>query len=424
MASEPVPSVGAPGGAEPPAKRSRRAARRATTAWRRFWHRVLQRIGWELPPMQMLPPVESRPWLGRVLSIEMEMRRLPPSYTRLFPFTPVENPDELVGREQEMAGLREAASRWKSGNPASVLITGIHGSGKTSLFNCGVKTFLSGEEVLRGEVQERWQEPDDMHAFLSRLLGLPPGADLLAGLQSRRRVILIEQIERGYLRIHGGFAALEEFLNLVQASSRSVFWVVTLGELPRRLLQATLHFARYFSHRINAGQATREMLTAAILQRHRPSGLRLVFMPSLQRQDRLHRIFEQTSPEDLFFEALHRQSEGVFRTGFELWLDSIESIDRDAVHLRLPTAPRYRLLRNQISIDDLYLLKANAQHGSLTAAEAARILALPELTCQRRLERLLDLQILERDSLEAGYRFRAQAVGFIRDLLDYHNMIE
>jgi hypothetical protein len=96
-----------------------------------------------------------------------------------------------------------------------------------------------------------------------------------------------------------------------------------------RVLDAATHLHRVFSHRINAMSVSRSDLETAILERHRLSGLRLEFAPPPAGDPRVNRakrwVGIEDSPQKLFFDSLLQQSEGIFRSAFELWLSSIEA---------------------------------------------------------------------------------------------------
>ena len=93
-------------------------------------------------------------------------------------------------------------------------------------------------------------------------------------------------------------------------------------------------------------------MVEAILQRHTLSGLRLQFAPSppgAARIRRLRRFFGlELAPQQIFFDALYRQSEGLFRSAFELWLGSIERIEGGVVYMLQPLDPSYSRLEAEL----------------------------------------------------------------------------
>ena len=80
---------------------------------------------------------------------------LPAIYHRLFRFEAVTDPRFLVGRDGEMAAIKEARALWESERPVAIAVVGARGSGKTSLINCALAGPLDGLPVIRGQFSER-----------------------------------------------------------------------------------------------------------------------------------------------------------------------------------------------------------------------------------------------------------------------------
>ncbi|HVB33841.1 MAG TPA: ATP-binding protein [Patescibacteria group bacterium] len=384
------------------------------------------KLGWEMPVSTRGEPVVERTLLSDVLEVQLKARELPPLYQRLFRLAPVEDQRFLVGREVEMSGLSRAFSLWQSGRSVTVLVVGARGSGKTSLLNCASSVAFPGMPVARGQFCGRIRSADQMSEFLRELFHLPAGADLTTALNQEQRVAVIEEFERSFLRCMNGFGALREFLRLVGATSGSTLWVLSLNQLSFRYLDASLGLSRNFSHRVNAMSVSQEHMVEAILQRHTLSGLRLRFAPAPPGDPRVHglrRFFGlERSSQQVFFDALYRQSEGLFRSAFELWLGSIGRVEGGVVHMVQPLDPSYSRLEAELKPDDLFTLQAILQHASLAAEEVAEVFGIGVEEARSRLERLLALEILEPEPAGPGLRVRPQAGCFVRDTLARQNL--
>lgn len=408
------------------AESTRSGAQRAWRAAREFHRWFLLKIGWATPPRPRLEPVTSRAHLGAVLDVQLGVRELPMLYRRLFRLAPVEDQRFLVGRDPEMSGLAEVLTRWEAGAGGSVLIVGARGSGKTSLLNCAVSSVFSGVEVVRGQFCQRVRERAEMREVLGNLFGLADGVDLVAGLTERRRVVIIEELERTFLRVVNGFEALKELFDLMYATAGSTLWVFSVNEAAFKYLDATAGLGRHFSHRINAMSVQQEALTKAIMQRHNLSGLRLEFAPLPIEDPRMSKLrralgFEQ-DPERLFFDALYLQSEGIFRSAFELWQGCIERVEGGVIHMRQPLAPDDRPLTSELVLEDYFALQAILHHGSITTEEITQVLRWGVESASRRLERLLALEVVEPEPDGPGLRIRPEAARFVRDALHRRNL--
>ena len=240
-------------------------------------------------------------------------------------------------------------------------------------------------------------------------------------------MVIIEEFERTFLRSMNGFEALRSFLHLMSATSGSVLWILSMNRISFRYLDAVVGLGRNFSHRINAMSVSEEHMTDAIMQRHALSGLRLEFAPMVPGDPRIRRLRRfvglEHNPQQLFFNALYRQSEGLFRSAFELWMGSIERIEGSVVQMLQPLDPSYKQLETELKTDDLFVLQAILQHASLTAEESAEVFGIGIEEARHRQERLLALEVLEPEPACPGLRVRPQAGRFVRDALDRQNLL-
>lgn len=391
------------------------------------YEEALMRVGLLTPPPAERDAVEFTPGLGDVLQLRARSSDLPAIYRRLFRLAPVEDPRFLIGREREMNGIADALGRWESGEAVAVMVVGARGSGKTSLLNCASIRIFGGVEVLRGQFCQRQTTAEGVRAEICRMLGADERDDPVLVLRQTKRIVVLEEFERVFLRRLGGFDALNAFLDLMHATSGQVLWVVTTNETSYRYLRAAARIGEAFTHRVNAMSVNPDMLTAAILQRHGLSGLQLEFAPVPREDPRVSRArrllgLERDSGQ-LFFDSLYRQSEGVYRSAFELWLDSIERVEAGTVYMRQPLAPEYDRLRTEMTLDDCFALQATLQHGSLTPDELAEVMRVSGEVAWRRSKRLQDLQVLEPEPQCPGYRVRPQAGRFVREVLSGRNLL-
>jgi len=404
----------------------RAAARRVTRLAKTAAAWVLAKTGWITPLPSLPEPVYERPFLGQVLDVRFDARELPLLYRRLFRLAPVEDSRFLVGRDAGMQGLSNALGRWQDGRRTAVVVLGARGSGKTSLLNCAVSSLLSGLPVTASQFCERIWRVDQLHRFLRELLRLSEAADLEAALLADRRVVILEELERTFLRTVGGFEAVRAFLRLVEATSQSTLWILSLNESCYRYLDAAVSLGRTFTHRINAMSVAREHITSAIFQRHNLSGLRLEFAPLAEGDPRINRLRNflglERGAQDLFFDGLYAQSEGIFRSAFELWQDCIERVEGGVVYMRQPLDPDYRPLLHELALEDRFTLQAVLQHGGIREEELAEVLGVPLPESRSRIGKLLTLDILEPDPVCPGFRIRPQARRLVRVVLHRSNL--
>ncbi|MEX2260450.1 MAG: AAA family ATPase [Bryobacteraceae bacterium] len=403
-----------------------RSARWQRNALRARYKWFLNAIGWDQPAKPRIDDVYRRSYLSQALQLDLGARDLPMIYQRLFRLAPVEDPRFLVGREAEMAALEEAREMWQAGRSMAVLVVGERGSGKTSLLNCATARVFGQDPVYRGQFNGRVTTPGQMEADLRSLLRIRGDEDLTHALLREPRVIVIEEVERAFLRCMNGFEGLKSLLATIPETSRGTLWVLSLNQTAFDFLKAAVNLDQYFPYRINAMSVELEQLKTAILIRHNFSGLRLQFSAPPARRGMARRAREalglQESPQDLFFDSLYRESEGIFRSAFQLWLHYTEGVEGGLLHMRYPEAANYDALRSQCSLPDFLTLQAILQHGSLTDEEHAIVFGIPARESRTQLERLKACEVLEPEPAGPGVRVRPEAGHFVRRALSRQNL--
>jgi hypothetical protein len=382
---------------------------------------ILVNIGWNEPERALPSPVMIRSEI-RAPSLAGGVTERSALYDRLFELTPVEDPRFLVGREAEIDGFRQAFEDWHSGRFTACVMVGANGSGKSSVLSCAIPQ-ISGEiQVSRCEIDQRLSSPQDLERSIRALLKIPAHADLVEGIRANRQVIVLERLERAFLKTVGGFEAMRALIEIIHATASSAFWVVVLDVRSFELLDAALNFGDFFSHRVNALRVRSEIIERAILQRHYLSGLKLSF-PEVHRQAWQEALGWSHDPQKWFFAALHRQSGGNFRSALKLWLSSIENPADGVIQLKELVARDYRAFRDELAQADQFALLSVEQHGSLTVSELAAVLCEPEQASRLRIDRLTRMGLLEQDSECAEFRIRQEAHHMVEELLHSVNLV-
>lgn len=387
---------------------------------------VLLELGWITEPELPAEAVNQRARLEEVLNVALVDRDVPAIYRRLFRLAPVEDPRFLVGRETELQGIADARSRWEAGQFAAVILVGMRGSGKSSLLNVAIRNHLSAHDVSRCQLRHRVSTVEGIHEELRKLLNINAEHSIEAALGQAKRVVVLEEFERSFMRDMNGFAALDELVRLIQATAHSVLWIVSLNEVSFRYLEAVKGISRHFSHRVNAVAVGRADLVAAIAHRHGLSGLRLEFAELPEGDPRIGKLRRllgvEPNAEEAFYSSLYSQSEGVFRAAFELWQACVERVEGGVVYLRQPLNPKFGGLLSELNSEDYFTLQAIVQHGGLTVAEVAQVLRESPAAVHMRMERLRQIGLIEDEPECHGMRVCPEAGGVVRDALTRRNL--
>lgn len=389
--------------------------------------RFLIAIGWKPAPTEGTARVIVRPLLPEEFTLDLMTKDLPALYRRLFRFEPVQDPRFLVGRQRELAAIAEARALWEAGRPISLLIVGQRGSGKTSLINCALKRALDGLDVIRGEFTERLTTEAQLREFLAALIGAPDVAQVEEVLLARRRVVILEELERTFLRQVGYYGAIRALQRVITATCSSTLWIFTINDVAFRLLDAVVSLGASFSHRLAIGTATRDDLRQAILLRHNLSGLRIQFPEPPSPRGLLARLKGllqgPVDPETFYFEALARESGGSYRAAFEIWLGHIEAVEAGVLYLKPVMIPDLSPVIEDLDLSDLFTLVAILQHGSLTPEEHAVVFQTSTAASRSQIDELLAREIIEQDPGRPGFRVRPEALRVAVEALYRRNLL-
>lgn len=387
--------------------------------------RLLIHIGWRAEPIRERSEVVRRPTLPAALAGDDDGKSISELYAHLFRQDPVEESQFLVGREPELDAIAEARARWEAGHAAAVLVVGERGSGKTSLLNCALLGPLAGIAVVRTEFRERITTPEALRTFLRAQVGAREGVKLEAFLAEERRVIVLEEVERSFLRQIGQYEAVRELQRIITATSRTTLWLLVVNGIAFRLLDPAVRFGEVFSHRIDASSATAQELQAAILFRHNLSGLRVHY--DVAQEDglvaRARSAFGRQNAEQDFFKGLALLSDRVYRTAFSLWLRHIKPNADGSITVRRVDNSGADAVVAGLGHVHLFTLLAVLQHGSLTPEEHAAVFALPLDESRSQLNDLLARELLGPEDGRPGYRVRAEALPIVRQALYRRNLL-
>ncbi|HKX26867.1 MAG TPA: ATP-binding protein [Blastocatellia bacterium] len=400
--------------------------RRSAAAVSQATHRLLVKVDLRPEEPAAAPEIVNRQFLPQELTTNGKRRELPAIYQGLFRCEALTDPRFLVGREREMEAITQARAKWQTGRPAAVLIIGERGSGKTSLINCAIKRPLEGLKVVRGEFNERLSSATQLREFLANLMGAGGQAQLEAALNGAPRVVILEELERSFLRQIGHYSALRELQRLIAATCRTTLWIVVTNQSAFQFLNASVALGQSFSHHINATGASREALREAIMLRHNLSGLRLQFSSSPADRtlaDRIRNPFRAPAdPEHHFFDQVAKESSGTFRAAFELWVNQINSVKAGVLKMRPVAALDLSPVIEALDLDDLFTLMAILQHGSLTLEEHAVIFQKSVPASQAKIDGLRARGIIEPDPDRYGFRVRPESLRMVKEALLRRNL--
>lgn len=326
---------------------------------------------------------------------------LPREYAALFAEQPIRDPRFFVANREALRVIGKAERAWVEGVGGNgVLVLGGPGTGKTSLLSVA-QLKLATREVLSLTLEGR--------ALLDALaleLRCPAREDLLVRrLRERKRVIVIDDLQR--LLPPGPAAALEleRLIGLIAASASTCFWLVAIERELQRLVEPLVNLRVAFAGVVVLGEdVDSEALEQAVIARHRISGTPLRFPASSRVRALVARLpgVRLRSQERQFFVRLAALSRGNLRAALAEWCRraSVEGgalvLDPQGRSRGLPFVP-------QLPTPALGLLVTLLRFGPCRASELADALALAPEQLVRWLHFLAMAQLIAGDEHEGWH---------------------
>lgn len=336
---------------------------------------------------------------------------LPALYRRLFSFDPVTDARLLAGREDALAAVAATCERWRGERYGSMMVVARPGVGVTSFLNIAAQS-LGGAlpSGISEVVRERCREEAPLAALLSEWLGVAAAPDLdelaatvlAAADESLPRFVILEGMEQLQLRVAGEGHLFERTVDFTVRTSSRIFWVLSMTASAWQLACKRSSSSISDLEQVRLGELSVDELRRAILERHRLSGIPLLYhKPSTGRQAVLRRLRTLREPEwnrrqveSDYFRRLHRASMGSMRAALLNWL---RSADFRTVEGSLLVRP---VVAPTVSLDGLdtlqrFALKALLDHGTLTIAEYREIARLTEPDARHRFRALQEFGLIE-----------------------------
>ena len=340
---------------------------------------------------------------------------VPPVYRRLFVPMPLDIPDFYRHRSDLEERILQTVQHFFDGRPHALLISGEAGGGKRTVVRhlipgriYAVEGRLTREQVasLSLATTERTEEAICTR-ICEELLDIARChrfRDLSAALRRgdpKRRIIVVEQPERVFLRTEEGLDLARRFFELVSTTSEQVLWVIVMNRAAQKFLKTHLELGTYFTHHEQIGPLSAAELERLVLARHQVSGFDLEFeQPQMAVTHRLRQpLFGPAARQiarRVFFERLAIRSGQNPRTALLLWLQHLrcDPLDDSKIVVQ-PIASSNGELLAQATIGHKLLLASLSLHQTLSLQELSQILREPPEQLHRELEYLSRLGMVE-----------------------------
>ena len=352
-----------------------------------------------------------------------EKIQLPDEYLERFTLYPIQNREFLKNREEELKSLELAYENWKIIN-SPLLVVDDPGEGGTSLLHASTYIYPAAKILETNQAIDSYKK---LIGLLSNILRIDNEFKSLKDLEKHinadeeNHIIILENIERLFIRRIRGFDLLEDFLLFLHATKSKIYWVISINKYSFYYLNRVKYFSSHFPSIIHLKPILDEQLKAEILDRNQ--GYQTVFLKPNKISKKLEKQLKkatkeerQTLLENLFFKKMSSFAKGNISKAILYARNSAYNVKEKTVFIK----PIKIKVLDDLSLNDLFILEAIFQHRSLSIKELNIVLRNSDRQSRLSIEKLLEKQLIRPTSTinkRIEYRVNLMYLDILKDLL-------
>ena len=303
--------------------------------------------------------------------IQKRIYKLPVIYQHLFENTPIKEFNLFQSRGEEINRLNIAYNDWLIGNYAATMIVGENGSGKSSLLLYFANDIKLNYKVIHFYVDRYYYNESDYYNLVKEIfnrnnLDSDKAIEEYINSYSSRRIVIIDGLERVFIRKIKGFYCIQKLLSLIVSTNKKIFWVCSVSLHAANFLNKTISLKDHFDYSIELNSLTTEQIKSIILKRNRLSGYKLNYIDEKNNPKQLMAEHEkQKLLEDGFFNELNKFANSNISLSLKYWLESIHTIKADDLYVKSFSVPDFSFLES-LNPEKIYTLLLVVIHGKIS----------------------------------------------------------
>ena len=347
---------------------------------------------------------------------------LPNEYLERFTLYALQSKDSLKDRDNELLSLQRAYDNWEITNQP-LLVVNNPGEGATSLLHSSTHIYPKAKIIETKTSIDSYEELVSLFCKIFSVEDCKSLKDIEDKIINTEDdfVIIIENIERLFIRKINGFNLLEDFLLFLHATKENVYWIVSINKYSFYYLNSVKYFSSHFPSIVRLNPVNNELLQQEILERN--EGYNLVFLKpntiTKKLDNQLKKLDSNKKQEvlkTLFFKKLFDFSKGNMTKAILFARDSAYKIKDKTVYIK----PFELKPIEDLSLNDLFILEAIFQHRSLTVEELNVVLRNSNRQSRLTIENLLEKRLIretKNTSNEIEYRINLIYLDILKDSL-------
>ncbi len=331
---------------------------------------------------QVLDIVEDEAPDKRILS------QVPVFYRSLFSSKSLINKDFWVPMDEETGIIQNAVKRHNDGFGGAILITGVHGAGKTALTRYCIgkffrkdRTFYIKPPIAGSTDTNIWQ------AELQKATGSSGSPSEIFMTLPPKSVVVFNDLELWWERSDKGDGILREVTQLIRTFGRDVLFVMNCNTHAFQQMNKSFQLEDHILSLVECRPFDTRKLQQLILKRHKTSSLTFHYRNTSENALLQLRIAA-------LFHTYFNYSQGIPGVAMNAWIKNITKVNIKDIFITRPESPNLEKLDN-LDKEWLIIIALFIQHKNITSEKLSRIMDLSTDETTILLENLLNAGIID-----------------------------